>query len=82
MELIKKEDQKLFCSYELGTIEFTNETEKVTYEVRLSTKYEPMIIFPDGDIAIITWTDIIEFARYTKNNRYKEAKENERIQDK
>lgn len=82
MELIKKEDQKLFCSYELGTIEFTNETEKVTYEVRLSTKYEPMIIFPDGDIAIITWKDIIEFARYTKNNRYKEAKENERIQDK
>lgn len=74
MKLIKRKEQKLLISYELGTIEekdnITNET--VVYKAQLSNMYEPMIVFPNGDIAVITWQDIIDFAKFTKNNHSKE----------
>ncbi|MBO5475542.1 MAG: hypothetical protein J5982_03430 [Bacilli bacterium] len=75
MQLIKKESEKLFCSYDLGTIEETSaETkEKTTYQARLTVRYEPIIIFPDGDMAIIEWNDILEFAKWKKDKVKKET---------
>lgn len=84
MKLIKKEEQKLFCSYNLGTI--TEEDNKgvtiASYQARLTGRYEPIIIFPDGDMTIIEWKDILEFAKWKKEKVDKEVSDNESIQNK
>jgi hypothetical protein len=65
MELIKKSDKKLIFSYFVGTATDTNKNE---YEMRATQNFAPIIVFPDGDMVIMNWNDIVDIAKKYKDS--------------
>lgn len=83
MELIRKEDHKLMMSNYVGTgTEKAESGEDLTYEFRTTIHYAPIIEFPNGDIVVMNWEDIVKIAKDYKAKCDKEVSDNESIQDK
>lgn len=69
MELIRKKDPKLMFTYYVGSgTEKTESGEEITYHFKATQHYAPIIEFPDGDIVIFNWDDIVKIAK-----KYKES---------
>lgn len=69
MELIRKKDHKLMFTYSVGSgTEKTESGERITYRFKATQHYAPIIEFPDGDIVIFNWDDIVKIAK-----KYKES---------
>lgn len=67
MELIKKESNKLFISNYVGEAKFELENgESFTYELMTTMSMSPIIKFPNGDIVIVNWEDIIKVVQEYK----------------
>lgn len=74
MELIRKEDHKLMMSNYVGTgTEKSESGEELTYEFRTTMHYAPIIEFPDGDIVVMNWEDIVKIAKDYKSKCDMEA---------
>lgn len=72
MELIKKEENKLFMSNYVGEAKFESKSgESLTYELMTTMSMSPVIKFPDGDTVIMNWDDIIKLAQQYKEGCYK-----------
>lgn len=65
MEVIKKNDMKLIFTIYVG--EAKDENENLLCELRTTQHYSPVIVFPDGDMVIMNWTDIYDIAKAKKN---------------
>lgn len=69
MELIRKKDPKLMFAYSVGSgTEKTESGEEITYLFKATQHYAPIIEFPDGDIVVFNWDDIVKIAK-----KYKES---------
>lgn len=74
MELIRKEDHKLMFSNYVGTCtEKAESGEELTYELRTTMHYAPIIELPNGDIVVMNWDDIVRIAKEYKEKCYKEV---------
>lgn len=74
MQLIRKEDHKLMMSNYVGTgTEKSESGEELTYEFRTTMHYAPIIEFPDGDIVVMSWEDVVRITKEYKEKCYKEA---------
>ncbi len=83
MELIRKEDNKLIMSNYVGTATEQSESgEDLTYELMTTMRYSPIIKFPDEDIVVMSWKDIVKIAQEYKENCNKGESDNESIHDK
>ena len=72
MELIRKKDPKLMFTYSVGSgTEKTESGKEITYHFKATQHYAPIIEFPDGDIVIFNWDDIVKIAK-----EYKESEAN------
>ena len=65
MEVIKKNDMKLIFTIYVG--EAKDENGNLLWELRTTQHYSPVIVFPDGDMVIMNWTDIYDIAKAKKN---------------
>ena len=65
MEVIKKKDMKLIFTIYVGEAE--DENGNFLCELRTTQHYSPVIVFPDGDMVIMNWTDIYDIAKAKKN---------------
>lgn len=75
MELIRKEDHKLMFTYSVGSgTEKTEAGEDITYLFKATQHYAPIIEFPNGDIVVLNWNDIVEIAKEYRNSCNKEVK--------
>lgn len=63
MEVIKKEDNKLVMSYEVGEATILSPNGKNnTYKLKAGKNLSPIIEFPNGDTIILSWEEIIKLA--------------------
>ena len=64
MEIIKKDDQKLVISYDVGEAIVSDKTtgENKTYKLSASNRFSPIIEFPNGDTVILSWEEILNLA--------------------
>lgn len=75
MELVKKESNKLFISNYVGEAKFESENgESLTYELMTTMSMSPVIKFPNGDMVILKWEDVIKVAQEYKKKVEKEGK--------
>lgn len=65
MEVIKKNDMKLIFTIYVG--EAKDENGNLLCELRTTQHYSPVIVFPDGDMVIMNWTDIYDIAKAKRN---------------
>ncbi len=72
MELIKRNDLKLIFTNYIG--EAKDDKDNLICECRTTQHYDPIIVFPDGDMVIISWTDIYNIAKEYKDKCYEEVK--------
>lgn len=74
MELIRKEDHKLMFTYSVGSgTEKTEAGEEITYHFKATQHFAPIIEFPDGDIVVLDWGDIVKIAKEYRDNCNKEV---------
>lgn len=63
MEVIKKEENKLVMSYDVGEATIIEPNgNHVVYKLRASNHFSPIIEFPNGDTVILSWEEIIKLA--------------------
>ena len=74
MDLIRKEDHKLMMSNYVGECtEKAESGEDITYELSTTMRYAPIIKFPNGDIVVMNWEDIVKIAKDYKAKCDKET---------
>ncbi len=69
MELIKKDEPKLIFSNYIG--EAYEKDGSVACEFRTTQHFAPIIVFPNGDMVVMSWEDIFNIAKKYKNEEVK-----------
>lgn len=68
MELIRNSDKKLIVTHFVFTAYKDKEYKEVACEIRTTHNFTPVVVFPDGDMVVIDWTDIYNIAKKYKDS--------------
>lgn len=68
MELIRNSDKKLIVTHFIATAYKDKENKEEACEFRTMINYSPVVVFPDGDMVVISWVDIYNIAKNYKDS--------------
>lgn len=66
MELIRNSDKKLIVTHFIATAYKDKENKEEACEFRTMINHSPVVVFPDGDMVVISWVDIYNIAKAKK----------------